>query len=98
MTVAKQLNFRRAAHDLGVSQPTLTTQINALETQLGLTLFERSRSGTLLSAHGHALLYHAEQVLKANLHFHEVAEFLVLTHAFFPLSGRIYLPAGTKLI
>ncbi|WP_218353190.1 hydrogen peroxide-inducible genes activator [Alteromonas lipotrueiana] len=73
VTVAKQLNFRRAAHDLGVSQPTLTTQINALETQLGLTLFERSRSGTLLSAHGHALLYHAEQVLKANLHFHEVA-------------------------
>jgi len=73
VTVARQLNFRRAAHALGVSQPTLTTQINALENHLGLTLFERSRSGTLLSAHGHALLHYAEQVLKANLHFHEVA-------------------------
>ena len=73
VTVAKKLNFRRAAHELGVSQPTLTSQINTLETQLGLILFERSRSGTLLSAHGHALLHYAEQVLKANLHFHEVA-------------------------
>lgn len=73
ITVAKHLNFRRAAHILGISQPTLTSQINALEHTLGLTLFERSRSGTLLSPQGHALLHSAEDVLKANLHFNEVA-------------------------
>lgn len=73
VTVAKHLNFRHAAQALGISQPTLTTQINAMEASLGLTLFERSRSGTLLSAHGHALLMSAEKVLTANLHFSEMA-------------------------
>ncbi|WP_018983398.1 hydrogen peroxide-inducible genes activator [Salinimonas chungwhensis] len=73
VTVAKHLNFRNAAQALGISQPTLTTQINALESNLGLKLFERSRSGTLLSAHGHALLFSAEKVLTANLQFAEVA-------------------------
>ncbi|WP_137167733.1 hydrogen peroxide-inducible genes activator [Salinimonas lutimaris] len=73
VTVAKHLNFRRAAHSLGVSQPTLTSQISTLEATLGLTLFERSRSGTLLSAHGHALLQYAENILKSHLSFQEMA-------------------------
>ena len=57
VTVAKHLNFRRAAQILGISQPTLTSQISTLETNLGLVLFERSRSGTLLSAQGLSLIH-----------------------------------------
>ncbi|MBU2977995.1 hydrogen peroxide-inducible genes activator [Alteromonas sp. C1M14] len=76
VTVAKQLNFRRAAQILGISQPTLTSQISALETTLGLTLFERSRSGTLLSAQGQSLLDSAENVLKSSLQFAEMAQAL----------------------
>lgn len=76
VTVAKQLNFRRAAQILGISQPTLTSQINALENTLQLTLFERSRSGTLLSAQGQSLLEYAESVLKSTLQFSEMAQAL----------------------
>lgn len=76
VTVAKQLNFRRAAQILGISQPTLTSQINALENTLQLTLFERSRSGTLLSAQGQSLLEFAESVLKSTLQFSEMAQAL----------------------
>lgn len=72
-TVARTLNFRRAAHSLGISQPTLTSQISALEATLGVTLFERSRSGTLLSPQGKALLESAEEVLQSTVRFNEIA-------------------------
>lgn len=64
VTVAEALSFRRAAERLGVSQPTLTGQIAALEAALGLVLFERSRSGTTLSPAGRELLGSAQAVLE----------------------------------
>ena len=76
VTVAKHLNFRRAAQILGISQPTLTSQISTLETNLGLVLFERSRSGTLLSAQGKALLEYADAVLQSTMQFGEMAQSL----------------------
>ena len=76
VTVAQHLNFRRAAQILGISQPTLTSQISTLETTLGLTLFERSRSGTLLSAQGKTLLDYAEEVLKSVMEFSEMSQAL----------------------
>ena len=74
VTVAKHLNFRQAANILGISQPTLTSQINALESHLNLVLFERSRTGTLLSPQGKALLETAEEVIQAGLRFNEIAK------------------------
>ena len=71
--VAKHLNFRRAAQALGISQPTLTSQISTLENTLGITLFERSRSGTLLSPQGKALFESAEEVMQSSLRFSETA-------------------------
>lgn len=73
VTVAKHLNFRQAATSLGISQPTLTSQISALEASLGVVLFERSRTGTLLSPQGKALFEAAEGVLQAGLRFSEIA-------------------------
>ncbi len=73
VTVAKHLSYRRAAQVLGISQPTLTSQINALENSMGVVLFERSRSGTLLSAQGRSLLESAEDVLHACMRLEEAA-------------------------
>lgn len=73
VTVAHENNFRRSAQVLGISQPTLTSQISTLEKNLGVTLFERSRVGTQLSPQGRALLEYAEAVLQASLRFEEKA-------------------------
>jgi len=72
--VAESLNFRQAAASLGISQPSLTAQIAALEERLSLTLLERSRSGTLLSPQGKALLEPVRQVLAASESLSQVAD------------------------
>ena len=74
--LSRSLNFRRAAEKLGVSQPTLTAQINTLEDILGLSLFERSRSGTFLSPQGRELIEPARHLLGALHSFEEAAHYL----------------------
>src|SRR6185437_1633998 len=43
MAVAEELSFSRAAIKLHVSQPSLSTQIKALEDDVGARLFERDK-------------------------------------------------------
>lgn len=72
--LAEELNFRRAASRIGVSQPSLTAQINAMENCLQLTLFERSRSGTFLSSQGKVCLEAARAAVAGVRGFAEAAE------------------------
>jgi LysR family transcriptional regulator, hydrogen peroxide-inducible genes activator len=64
VSIAKSSNFRKAAEKLGISQPTLTSQILSLEKSMGVQLFERSRAGTLLSPRGRELLPIARKLLE----------------------------------
>jgi DNA-binding transcriptional LysR family regulator len=57
--------FRRAADALRVTQPAISARIKALEESLGVSLFERGKTGMALSAAGRALRPHAEQLLRA---------------------------------
>ena len=50
--LAAELNFRRAAERLGISQPSLTRRIQRLENQVGTYLFERYPNGIRLTAAG----------------------------------------------
>jgi DNA-binding transcriptional LysR family regulator len=69
--VAEEGTLTRAAERLFVSQPALTKQIKHLETQLGVRLFTRSRTGMALTEPGRflaervpALLAEWDQVLR----------------------------------
>lgn len=76
VAVAEASSFRRAAERLGVSQPTVTNQILALEQALGLALFERSRAGTMPTSATRELLPSARRVLEESQGFVDRAETL----------------------
>lgn len=77
LAVAEERHFGRAAKRLGMAQPPLTAQIQALEQTLKVKLFERSRRGTCLTPAGAAILpavrKFAEQLERLELAVREAA-------------------------
>jgi DNA-binding transcriptional LysR family regulator len=56
-------NFARAAEQLGISQPTLSRNVAALEEELGLRLFDRGRGGATPTVFGRVLTERGARVL-----------------------------------
>ncbi|MBI3432037.1 MAG: LysR family transcriptional regulator [Hydrogenophilales bacterium] len=61
--VASTLSFTRAAEQVHLVQSSVTEQIQALETELGTPLFDRSRRKLSLTGAGRRLLEYAEDIL-----------------------------------
>lgn len=65
VVLAEELHFSKAAARLHMTQPALSQQIRRLELQLGVDVFERTRSSVRLSAGGRAILAPARNAVKA---------------------------------
>ncbi|HCM90392.1 MULTISPECIES: LysR family transcriptional regulator [Vagococcus] len=63
LTVVREKNISRAAEVLHVSQPTLSKQLNELETELGVTLFIRGNRYITLTESGVYLKKRSEEIL-----------------------------------
>ena len=63
LTVAKEQSFTKAAHQLNITQPTLSRQLAALEDELGATLFERGGHSINLTSEGQLLKRRALEIV-----------------------------------
>ena len=61
--VAQEGSFTRAAEKLYLTQPALSLQIKALETELGMPLFERRNRQVYLTEAGRMVLERAQEIL-----------------------------------
>ncbi|WP_242610558.1 LysR family transcriptional regulator [Burkholderia vietnamiensis] len=63
LTVARTLNFTKAADELHMAQPPLSRQIRELEEELGVALFERRGKRVFLSSAGQVFEERARRIL-----------------------------------
>src|SRR5512138_3832701 len=64
LTVGSLLNFTKAAEQLGYAQSSITAQIQQLENELGVKLFERIGKTVKLTYAGTAMIPYATQILQ----------------------------------
>jgi LysR family transcriptional regulator, hydrogen peroxide-inducible genes activator len=84
VTLAEQQHFGKAAELCFVSQPTLSMQIQKLERELGVKLFERSNKSVNITAAGKDLVTQAKSILNGVAQMREQAKTLSD-----PLAGEI---------
>ena len=65
LVTAEEGSLSAAARALDMSQPTLGRQVDALEEELGVILFERVGRGLMLTPSGHQLLEHVRKMGEA---------------------------------
>lgn len=73
VAVARERNFRRAAEKCFVSQPALSLAVKKLEDELGISLFERSRTDITMTPIGEQIVEQATRVLEEASRIKEIA-------------------------
>ncbi|AAZ28296.1 LysR family transcriptional regulator [Colwellia psychrerythraea] len=89
LVTAEEGTLSAAAKALGLTQPTLSRQVSALETELCITLFERVGQRLVLTSSGLKLLEHARGMGDAALEFS-----LAVTGQSQKIEGSVIVSAG----
>jgi LysR family hydrogen peroxide-inducible transcriptional activator len=76
IAVAEHLSFNRAAEICHVSQPSLSMQVQKVEEELGLKIFERTNRKVMVTPEGLQLLAHARRILEEQRSMKELANTL----------------------
>lgn len=76
LAVADEGHLTRAAEKLFTSQPAVSAQVRALETELGVKLFDRGPRGMSLTQAGRTLCAQARQIVDAARDFKQSADHL----------------------
>ncbi|WP_031517902.1 LysR family transcriptional regulator [Streptomyces sp. NRRL F-5123] len=95
-TVARTENLTAAAEHLHLVQSTVTAQVQSLEKDLGLRLFDRLPRGVVLTGAGREVLTQAQAVLEAESQLRAVAA--SAGGAGGQVTGRVVLSAGETLV
>ena len=74
VTLAQEQHFGRAAERCHVSQPTLSVGVKKLEDELGVMIFERSKSAVRTTPVGESIVAQAQKVLESAQGIRELAQ------------------------
>ncbi|MGE8149491.1 LysR family transcriptional regulator, partial [Pseudomonas frederiksbergensis] len=74
VTLAQEQHFGHAAERCHVSQPTLSVGVKKLEDELGVLIFERSKSAVRLTPVGEGIVAQAQKVLEQAQGIRELAQ------------------------
>lgn len=91
-------SFSRAAEKLGLTQPTISAQIQSLERSVGVRLIDRSAQGVSLTQAGQVFLPYANQLLSTAIQAQDALQGLIgMTHGHLDLAassvpGQYLLP------
>ena len=64
LEISRTGSISKAAENLSVAQPNLSRAVKELESQLGISIFERTRTGMTVTPQGEALLSAGEKILR----------------------------------
>ncbi len=102
VAVAEEMHFGRAARRLHMTQPPLSQAIQALEAQLGTSLFSRTRRSVALTAAGQTLLPEVQRLLQQVEGLASLAQSAAagesgrLSIAFVPMADYSVLPTALR--
>lgn len=104
VAVARELNFRRAAEHLHMTQPPLSRQIQLLEHDLNVKLLERTSRSVRLTAAGRSFFVEAQDLLKraeaASLTARqaEAGQYGSISFGFIPVAAFHVMPRVIKAV
>ena len=74
LAVAKHRNFTKAAKEVHATQPTLSMQIKALEDELGVKIFDRSKNPLRITQIGEKIIEQAKKIISENNKIEEIVK------------------------